>query len=66
MNTTGTSCASLRDLFLAADPLLQRREGHRPVVAEREHLAVEHGAVRQVARRRDDLREALGDQLLAA
>ena len=56
----------LRDLLLASDALLQRREGERPIVAERQDLAVEHGAVGQVRCRRHDFREAVGDELFAA
>ena len=58
MNTTGHRADHLRDLLLAADSLLQRRERQRPFVAEREHLAVEHGAVWQPGRRGGDLRES--------
>ena len=56
----------LRHLLLAADALLQRREEQRPLVAERQHLAVEHGSVGQVSGGRGDLRESMGNQLLAA
>ena len=66
MKTTGTVVRHLRHLLLAADALLQRREGQRPLVAERQHLAVEHGSVGQASGGRGDLRESMGDQLLAA
>ena len=56
----------LRDLLLAADALLQRGEGQRAIVAKRQHLAVEHGAVRQVRRRGGDFRKTVRDQLFAA
>ena len=58
MNTTGTARDHLRDLLLPADALLQRREGQRPIVAEGEDLAVEHGAVGQPGGRGRDLRES--------
>ena len=56
----------LGDLLLPADALLQRRKRQRPIVAEREHLAVEHRAVRQPRRGRGNLRKAVGDELFAA
>ena len=66
MKTTGTERDSLRDLFLAADPLLQRRERHRAFVTKGEDLAVQYRAVRQLAGGGDDLRKAVRDQLFAA
>ena len=58
----GNGAHHLRDLLLPADPLLQRGKGQRPIVAEREHLAVEHGAVGQLRRRGGDLRKARRDR----
>ena len=57
MNTTGTVAHHLRDQLLPADALLERGEGQRPLVAKREHFAVEHRAIGQARRGRVDFRE---------
>ena len=51
---------------LAADALLQERERRHLAVLPDHRLAVEHGAVGQRRGGGDDLREALGDEFLAA
>jgi hypothetical protein len=56
----------LRELLLAPDALLQGSEGHRPVVREGDDFAVQHGAVRQVRRRRGDLGKPPRDEFFAA
>ena len=55
-----------RHLALAADALLQRREGQRPIAAPGQDLAVQHGAVGEPGGDARDFREAIGDQLFAA
>ena len=62
----GDRARQLADLFLPADPLLQRRERHGAFVTKGEDLAVEYRAVRELAGRGDDLGKAVGDELFAA
>src|ERR1017187_9560401 len=51
---------------LATDALLQQVEGSDLAVLPDDDFAVEHGAIVQRLRGRDDFVEALGDELFAA